>query len=718
MKNKNYTPELLIVIVAIAGLFIAAPLITQAKYATDITSKEQIVNKKNTGIILLDRNGKQFFSFNNGKFREYTPLSKISRHVQHAVIAAEDETFYEHNGVSTPAIVGAMIANFRKGEMNYGGSTITQQLVKNTLLDHKRHVFRKYEEIVVAQEIEDQYSKSEILEMYLNSVYFGEGAYGIEEAARTYFNKHASSLDISEASMLAGIIAAPSRLSPVSGDKKKAKERQIYVLNEMAEDRYISAGDNETARQKKLAYKNGSARDHYLAPHFALLVKQKLIEQYGEEYVTSSGMKVHTTLDLTWQSHAEEAVIEQVQNLAVNNGSNASVVVMDPKTGEVRALVGSADWYNNKFGKVNMAVTPRQTGSAFKPIVYLAGLEDHRITPATVLLDVPKTFGKNYRPKNYDDRFRGPVSARYALANSLNVPSVEVMTRVGLENSLAMAKRLGIESLGTASNYGPSLVLGTGEVTLLELTSAYATFANEGERHEPQLVTSIEDRYGKVVYRYQRDGYQVVDKRYVFLISSILSDERTRRDVFGNALDISRTAAVKTGTTEDYKDAWTVGYTPSLAIGVWVGNNNNAAMDRIAGSLGAAPIWRNLMEQLTTGTAVERFDVPSGVVAKSVCGSNGRRSFRGNSFEEEYFIAGTESRGCAPRRGSNFAFRRDFDGEFNNFFESLIKPTAQPFEQPRVGAVDTPAPQDQPQPSLLPSPTPEHASPTPQQITP
>lgn len=695
---NNYTIELVLIILAIGTLLIAAPIITEAKYSADVTSKEDIVNKKNKGIILLDRHGTQFFSFYDGRFREYTPLSQISEEVQNAVIVVEDKEFYQHNGISVNAIIGATIANFKKGDMAYGGSTITQQLVKNTLLNNRKDLFRKYEEVVLAQEIEKRYTKKEILEMYLNSVYFGEGAYGIEDAAHTYFNKDASELDISEASMLAGLITAPSTLSPVSGDKQKAKARQLHALNKMVQAHYLTDQERNQAAKKELAYVNGRKKGHFNAPHYALLVKQKLIEKYGEKYLTDSGMKVYTTLDLSMQAKAEETVQKQVESLVSNNGTNASAIVMDPKTGQILALVGSANWYNTEFGKVNMAVSPRQPGSAFKPIVYAAGFESHQVTPATVLLDAPRNFGLNYRPKNYDNRFRGPVSARYALANSLNVPSVEVMTKVGMEDALGMAKRLGINSLKDASQYGPSLVLGAGEVTLLELTNVYATFANEGERHEPMFITKIEDKYGKVIEKPKSVGKQVIDAKYVFLVSSILSDKDVRRDVFGSALDISRTAAVKTGTTENYKDAWTVGYTPGLAIGVWVGNNNNAEMDHIAGSLGAAPIWRELMEDFSKDMPEEKFIPPSGIIAQSVCSGNGYRSFSGSSVRTEYFVSGTQGRRCRPIDNSRFAFK----DEVNTYINTFIKPKDTRVELPRVGAAESGQQNSSPQPTLTP----------------
>lgn len=693
---NNYTIELILIILAIGTLFIAAPIITEVKYANEVISKENIVNNKNKGVILLDRHGTQFFSFYDGKFGEYTPLSRISKKMQHAVIVVEDKEFYHHDGISLNAMIGATIANFKKGEMVYGGSTITQQLVKNTLLNNRKDLFRKYEEVILAKEIEKRYTKDEILEMYLNSVYFGEGAYGIEEAARTYFNKDASDLNINEASMLAGLITAPSSLSPISGNREKAKMRQLYALNKLKKANYITEKQRKEAAQKELKYVKGRNKELYMAPHFALLVKQKLIEKYGEKHLMESGMRVYTTLDLSLQKKADAAVRKQVKNLAGNNATNASVVVIEPKTGEVRALVGSVSWDDKKFGKVNMAATPRQPGSAFKPIVYLAGFESHQVTPATVLLDIPRMFGTNYRPKNYDSRFRGPVSVRYALANSLNVPSVEVMTKVGMDDALGMAKRLGITAFNDSSQYGLSLVLGAGEVSLLELTNVYATFANEGKRHDPMFITKIEDKYGKIIETPKSVGEQVVDPRYVFLISSILSDKNVRRDVFGNALDISRMAAVKTGTTENYKDAWTVGYTPGLAIGVWVGNNNNTEMDQIAGSLGAAPIWKELIEEISEGTREEKFIPPEGIIAQTVCPENGYRSYRGDSVRREYFVTGTEERRCRPVNDWHFARTEGVKSIIDSFRHSHTNPV----ELPRVGAVEGVPQNGQPQPTI------------------
>lgn len=665
--TRKFTAEIIMLIAALGALLIAAPSATEAKYAKEITTKEQILNKNKKGVVLYDRNGKQVYSFYEGKTDGHTPLTEISEATQRAVIAAEDENFYNHNGVSVSAIAGALFANLKKGDIAYGGSTITQQLTKNTILNSERNLFRKYEEFILAQKFEKQFSKEEILEMYLNTVYFGEGAYGVEEAALVYFNKKAKDLDISEASMLAGIIAAPSTFSPVSGDANRAKSRQISVLDELVEEKYIDQNKKELAAQKNLVYTNGKLQQTTSAPHFALLVKEQLIKQYGEQHLMSSGMKVYTTIDLNWQSIAEQAVKEQVQKLAASNGSNAGVVVIDPKTGEVRAMVGSADWQNQKFGKVNMAVSPRQPGSAFKPIVYLSGFEKQTLTPSSILIDVDRKFENNYKPKNYDRSFRGPVTARYALANSLNVPAVEVMTQVGTESGLEMAKRLGITTLKTPSHYGPSLVLGTGEVPLLELTNAYATLANKGEHMAPVLISSIQDKHGKEIMKHQPKAKRVVDEKYVFLVSSILSDKKARTDVFGSELDISRPAAVKTGTTENYKDAWTMGYTPSLAVGVWVGNNDNTTMDRVAGSLGAAPVWKNVMEKLTAGTPVEQFTPPSGVIAQSLCANNPKRSFKGDSVDTEYFAAGTENKACQPLEQTRFLA----DDEVNKALSSL-----------------------------------------------
>lgn len=604
------------------------------------------MNRNNTGVALLDRNNKPFYTFYQAKTATIVPLNKISDYLEKAVIASEDKDFYTHPGFSIKSMARSLVWDIQEGGAKYGGSTITQQLVKNSLLNSKRNFLRKYQELVLAQELERRYSKEGILEMYLNSAYFGEGAFGAEEAAKRYFDKTAAQLTVGESAYLASLLPSPSALSPSNSSMEEVKSRQEIILRKMAEQGYINEGEKETAKTQKLTFSKEPLDINQTATHFALMVRDQLIKEYGEEYVSRSGFRVKTTLNIAWQEKAEEVVRAQVKNLARNRVSNGAAVVQNPKTGEILALVGSHDWYDEKYGKFNVATALRQPGSSFKPIVYIAGFEKKVITPGTVLKDQPVTYKnpwETYSPKNYDNKFRGPVLPRRALANSLNVPAVETLDRVGLPTALDMAKRLGINSLKDPSNYGLSLVLGSGEVQLLEMTNAYSVFANNGIKNDPTLILEITDKYNNNLYTYSPRNERVISPEYTFLISSILSDNKARQEVFGSALTISRPAAVKTGTTENYKDAWTLGYTPSLAIGVWVGNNDGTPMDTVAGSLGAAPIWRSLMESFLQGTPVERFTPPEGVVGVSVCPNNGLRLREASSSAyTEYFVTGTE----------------------------------------------------------------------------
>lgn len=642
---QKYKQELYIILLSCILLVISVPVLTYFYFARDLSSKESIMNRNNTGVTLLDRNEKPFFTFYSAQYKTEIPISQIPEVMQEAIISAEDKDFYEHPGFSVKAIFRSLIKDIAAQDVAYGGSTITQQLVKNVLLNSNKSFLRKYQEIVLAQEIERRYSKQEILEMYLNSVYFGEGAFGVEDAALTYFGKHAIDLSLPEASLLAGILPSPSRYSPLSGGYDLAKKRQEYVLSTMQSEHHISSQEAENALKAPLTFKSNKEAINVEAPHFALYVKNELIKKYGEERISRSGFQVRTSIDISWQEYAENVVANQVAALAGNKVTNGAAVVIDPKTGEIKAMVGSKDWYNTEFGKVNIITSTRQPGSSFKPIVYSNALTRRLITPATLLKDKPTTFPGNYKPLDYDKRFRGEVTVRRALANSLNIPAVEVMQMVGVPEVLDWAKDLGISTLGDdPSNYGLSLVLGTGAVKPLELTNAYAVFANHGLENEPTAILQIKDKAGKDIYTYTPRNDDVLDPGVAFQISSILSDNIARAEEFGRALNISRPAAVKTGTTEDYRDAWTIGYTPSLVVGVWVGNNDNKPMDQIAGSLGAAPIWRSLMEHYLADTPIEKFEAPTDIESLPICRNNGyllRNKAATSSAMIEYFLPGT-----------------------------------------------------------------------------
>lgn len=623
-------------------VLLLTPIITYLYFVRDLSSKESIMTRKNEGVVLLDRDEKPFFTLYEAQTKNIVTIDKISEDVQHAVIAVEDKDFYTHRGFSVEGFGRAIIANIKNESLSQGGSTISQQLVKNTLLSQDKNFLRKYQELFLAIEIDRRYSKEDILEMYLNVSYFGEGAFGIQDAARTYFSKDASELTLAESALMAAILPAPSALSPISGNQERAFERQKTVLSLMQQQGYITEDERLAAEEEEVEFNPSSEAINIVAPHFALMIKDELIAEYGEQEVAGSGFVVKTTLDLEGQKYAQDVVKTQVDRLTRNDVSNGAAVVMDPTNGEILALVGSHDWSDENNGKINMAVRARQPGSSFKPIIYAKALEDRDITPATQIEDKEITFPGGYKPRNYDNRFRGKVLVRYALANSLNIPAVLIMDMVGINAGVEYAKSLGITSLTQEDRYGLSLVLGAAEVPLTQMTEAYAVFANEGVKVKPTAILSIKDKKGKTIFEHESESQRVMPRSVAFQISSILSDNRARSDTFGGSLTLSRPAAVKTGTTENYRDALTIGYTPQIVVGAWVGNNDNTEMDNIAGSLGAAPIWRQLMDYFSRGKPVVQFRQPDGIVKMDVCAENGLRSeVATTSAYPEYFLPGT-----------------------------------------------------------------------------
>lgn len=697
------------------------PPATYLYYARDLKDKDSVINRGLTGLTLQDRDGEEFYTFYQPKEITYIPFSAIPQTAQEAVISSEDKNFYTNSGFSITGIIRAFVVNLFAGRIVEGGSTITQGLAKNAFLDQSRNYMRKYQEIVLAAELNRRFSKQDVLEMYLNTVYFGEGAFGIENAAQAYFGIPARELSLAQSALLIGLLPAPSVYSPLSNPDDKALVRQQYVLNEMVEEGYITQSQADAAAAEELTYNPNRNQDKQVtAFHFANYIKNQLIKEFGEERVISEGFRVKTTMDRTFQEYAEQAVQNRITQIKGNNANNGAAVAIDPKTGQVLAMVGSYDWTDEEYGQTNMAVTPRQPGSSFKPIIYAKALEDKIITPATILEDKETTFAGSYKPQNYDRRFRGDVTVRRALATSLNIPAVEVMEMVGVSKGLDAAANLGISTLSRDVDYGLPLVLGTGEVPLLEMTNAYAVFANEGVYREPKVYIEITNKYGQAVTEPQGfferlnplnwirpqssdGGREVMSKEAAFLISSILSDNRARAEVFGGSLSLSRPAAVKTGTTEDYKDALTVGYTPSLVVGVWVGNNDNEPMDNVAGSLGAAPIWRNLMENYLAGKPVEEFEKPTFVVSETIC-INGRRS-----GVTEFFIAGTQPPSCdvpttrpsatsGPSESPTPTNQPDDENDDNNGNGNDRRPTATPiptltpFPTPTTGTGPTSGP--------------------------
>lgn len=663
--NNRYPPEILqkakafvtnkwtllitgLIVLGTAGL-LSLPMISSALYSDEIDDRERLMNRNRTGIIIQDRSGEVLYQYGKINNLEDVSLKEVPDVFEQALIASEDQNFYDHPGYSLRGIIAALYANVRNQDpTRYGGSTITQQLVKNTLLTDSKDYIRKAKELAIATAIDRHYSKKEILEMYVNSVYFGEGSFGIHQAAQTYYDKHPSDLTLAESTMLVGLLPAPSTYSPMTGDMELAKQQQERVLELMVENGYIDKDQKATALNNKLAVQSPEPAIKH-AHHFIEMVMVELKERYDEEEITRSGFHITTSLDLDWQKQAESNVGKQIEQLRNLGASNASLVAIDPGSGEVRALVGSSDWDNKRFGKANMAVSPRQPGSSFKPIYYTEAMDKGVITPATILKDEETRYG-DYIPQNYDLRFRGNVTVRHALANSLNIPAIKVMERLGVADGAKAAQRMGIDTVNEPQKYGLTLALGTAEATLLDMTNAYAAFANKGTQYKPVIITSIKDKYDETVFEYEKRGKRVISPEASFLVSSILSETSTRHAVF-NVLNIpGRDVAAKTGTTDDNKDAWTIGYAPNVSVGVWVGNNSNEPMNNVFGSNGAAPIWRQSIQSFMTDLPKEDFTRPSGIITVRVCRSNGKRAesaFEGTYVE--YFMKSYPPQGICEK---------------------------------------------------------------------
>lgn len=704
---SNPKKKLMYIGILILVILVIIPPATYLYFASDLKSKESIMNTQATGLTLLDRNGQPFYTYDQAKSISYVPISEIPQSMQHAVVASEDKNFYTNPGFSITGIARAFLVDIFAHKIVEGGSTITQELAKNAFLSDSQNFLRKYQELVLAAELNRRFSKQDILELYLDSVYFGEGAFGIQNAAETYFGIPAKNLDLAQSALLVGVLPAPSVYSPLSNSPSIALTRQKIVLNEMVEDGYITQDQATQAENETLTYNtNKPQTQSIIAPHFALYIRDQLFKQYGEEEVVRDGFRVTTTLDSDLQQYAQQTVANQVENLRYDKATNGALVALNPENGQILAMVGSYDWDDPQFGQTNMAIAPRQPGSSFKPIIYGRAFEDNLITPATILQDVKTTFPGNYTPHDYDYRYRGPVTVRRALANSLNIPAVEVMEKVGVPNGLDQAQKMGITTLESASHYGLSFVLGSGEVPLLQMTNVYATFADQGVYHDTTGIIQIQDKYGTTVKAptnffsflsminpfnwlkntSDHNNQQVISPEAAYLITSILSDNAARAEEFGGALTINRTAAVKTGTTDDFKDALTLGYTPSFVVGVWVGNNDDKPMDSVAGSLGAAPIWREVMEHYLIDTPNETFPMPSDIVTEEVC------PYGPYTAEYmEYFIDGTQPNSCNNTVTSYPTFTPTPTGP------KIPTPTNQP------GPTNTPVPQ--PTATPLPQPT-------------
>ncbi|MEK7130862.1 MAG: PBP1A family penicillin-binding protein [Patescibacteria group bacterium] len=641
IKRKKLIKALLGVIAFLFALFVFTAVVVVFWVATlkipDAESLNDLKVPQSTKI--YDRTGKIIlWDIHDEIQRTLVPLEEISRHIKNATVAIEDSSFYQHRGIDIPGILRAIFVNLKSGHLSQGGSTISQQLVKNTLLTTDKTFARKIKEIILTLKIEKKLSKDKILELYLNEVPYGGSNYGIEAASRNFFGKNASDIDLAEASYLASLTKAPTYYSPYGTHQKELENRKDLVLNKMTELGFITKDEAETAKKEKVVFIN-KGQNSIKAAHFSIYIRSYLEEKYGKDVVEQGGLKVTTTINYPLQQKAEEIALGYAkENKEKFNASNNSIVAIDPKTGQILVMVGSKDYFNQEDqGNFNVALAHRQPGSAIKPFIYAEAFKKG-YSPDTVIFDVQTEFNPTclyvynynasntpetledmrkkdqcYMPENYDHNYRGPINLRNALAQSVNIPAVKTLYLAGINDSLDLLKGMGITSLTEPDRYGLTLVLGGGEVSLLELTGAYSVFANNGLRNTPVGILKIEDKSGNILEEYHEDSKQVLDKNIALMISDVLSDNKARTPAFGANSPLyfpDRQVAVKTGTTNDYKDAWVVGYAPNISVGAWFGNNNNSSMEKMVAGFIVAPMWNEFMTEIFKEIQKEDFEKP------------------------------------------------------------------------------------------------------------
>lgn len=610
-------------------------------YAKDLPRPEKFTERAlSESTKIYDRTGNTLlYEIYGEEKRTWAPLNEIPDIMKQSVIATEDANFYNHFGIDFAGIFRAVLADLKIGNLTYGGSTIPQQLIRSTYLTLEKTAQRKIREIILSLELDRRYSKDQILEWYLNQIPFGRNAYGVQAASQAYFGKKVSEISVAEAATLAALIQMPSYYS--AGEHlDELIIRRDYVLSRMASEGFINKEEAENAKKEEANIVKIS--QPIKAPHFVLYVKDYLVQQYGEDFLKAKGLKVYTSLDWDLQQAAEKAVKDGATANQAYHAYNAAMVAIDPKTGQILSMVGSKDWYATSSYPEGCDLTPeldclfepypnvalrgQQPGSSFKPFIYAAAFKKG-YDDKYVVIDEETNFGiwggKSYIPQNYDGLFRGPVTLRQSLAQSLNVPSVKVLAYLsGLEDGIQMSKDLGITTLTQPSSfYGLAIVLGGGDVKLLDMVSSYGVFATEGLKITPLSILKIEDSQGNIIEQNKKDPRRVLDKETARLINDILSDNAARAPVFGaNSLMYFQNyqVAAKTGTTQDYRDGWIIGYTPSLAVGVWAGNNDNSSMWREPGVVVAGPIWRRFMDQALLKFPKENFNKPATSTSETV----------------------------------------------------------------------------------------------------
>jgi 1A family penicillin-binding protein len=616
-----------------------------------LITREQILSTK-----IYDRHGELLYKIYRTQNRSLVPLKEIPLQIIQATIAIEDAEFYQHRGFSWKGIVRALFKNLRPGDKLYGGSTITQQLVKNALLTPERTWSRKIKEILLALWAETKFTKDEILQMYLNEVGYGGTAYGVEEAAQTYFGKSVREVNLAEATLLAGLPASPTSYSPFGTHPKKAKERQKLVLRRMREEKFITSEEEKQALADELHF--APQRTDIKAPHFVMYVKDWLVKKYGLRMVEEGGLEVKTSLDLNLQNQTQTIVhqaVDQLQGLRITNGA---VLVTRPATGEILAMVGSRDYFDLEHdGNVNVTLSERQPGSAIKPVNYSVALEKG-FTAATIIPDTPITYRlpgqPPYSPRNYDNRFHGNTPLRIALASSYNVPAVKVLSALGVDQMIKRGQKMGITTWEDRSRFGLSLTLGGGEVKIVDMAVVYGVLANLGERVDLSPILEIKNYRGKTQEKAKPKSQRIFDSSIAYLLTDILADNAARTPAFGanSVLNITNHphVAVKTGTTQNLRDNWAIGYTPDFVVAVWVGNNDNTPMSYVAsGITGASPIWQQIMAGLLKDVPDKEFPQPEGLVHLEICPQTGTLPCEGCGGKWEYFLPGSEPKThCQP----------------------------------------------------------------------
>ena len=613
----------------------------------DLPSPQNLTRQENFAVStqIFDRNGELLYEIYGATHRVPIEIENVPEHVKQATIAIEDQRFYRHHGIDMIGISRAFINNIQ-GKPLEGGSTITQQLIKNALLTRDRTLQRKVKEAVLAVATELIYSKEDILEMYLNYIPYGGTAVGIEAASQQYFDKSATDLTVAESALLAGLPQAPSYYSPFGSAPQRAQDRQATVLDRMVDQDYLTAAAAENAKSETLEF--ALSRTDIKAPHFVFYVRDLLFEEYGRERVEQGGLRVTTTLDLDLHQTAQASLSAEVNRLERQRVGNGAALITKPSTGEVLSMIGSKDYFNSaEDGQVNVTLSNRQPGSSIKPLTYATAMELKALNPGTMLLDIPTCFEITnqdpYCPRNYDGSFRGPVSVRQSLGNSLNIPAVKAIKTIGVEPFMKQVQSMGLTTLQDPSRYGLSLTLGGGEVRMIDMAQAFSVLANQGVKSPLTPLLKVEDYTGEVLYEldteqrredletlntYEGDDTsgeleRVMERGPAYLTSHIMQDNQARTAAFGSRSELvipNQIVSVKTGTTNDLKDNWTIGFTPEFLVSVWVGNNDGSPMNQslVSGVTGAAPIWNDIMSYILSEQDAEWQAKPPSVTSAQV----------------------------------------------------------------------------------------------------